>query len=260
MSVSDLDRYLFDLRGFIVIRSVLDGATLRRLNDFLDRQGLADLDDDDRTRRLGWLPDFGGPFLDLIDHPGILPYLVAFVDERVRLDHAYGIQMVPGSPGLGLHGFPDDRPRNCAWYRVRNGCISSGLTVVTFALTDAPASAGGFVCIAGSHKANFANPLLEQSTESHREWLTQVDLRAGDAVIFTEALTHGSHDWQGPGIRRALLYKYAPGQSAWLTHHWSPEELEPLTARQRALVGPPGVHHPDSGERRPIEFGPLSQA
>lgn len=256
MSVSDIERYLFDVNGFLVVRGVLSAEAVVRLNAALDQQGLDDLDEESRDTKLHWLPDLGGPFLDLIDHPRILPYLVEFVDERVRLDHSYGRHMVTGSPGLDLHGFPDDRPRNCAWYHVRNGCISAGLTVVSFALTDVSADDGGFVCVPGSHKANFPSPFLDTPADRQRPWLTHVELQAGDAVIFTEALTHGSLDWEGPGVRRALFYKYAPGQWAWLSHQWTSDELEPLTPRQRAIVGAPGVVYAHNlKEREPIEIG-----
>ena len=218
MDVSDKERYLFDLNGYLVVRDVLGGEEVARLNEVLDHQGLEELDEAGRESALEWLPNFGGPFLNLVDHPRILPYLIEFVDERVRLDHSYGIQMVAGSPGLDLHGFPDDRPRNCAWYHVRNGTISAGLTVVSFALTDVSAQDGGFVCVPGSHKANFPSPFLDSRPHQDDTWLRHVELNAGDVVIFTEALTHGSFDWKGPDVRRALFYKYAPGQWAWLSH------------------------------------------
>jgi hypothetical protein len=250
MSVSELERYLFDLNAFIVVPGELGPDEVARLNEGLDRQELDGLSDAERERKLEWLPAFGGPFLDLIDHPRILPYLIEFVDERVRLDHAYAIQMVEGTPGLELHGFVDDRPRNYAWYTVRNGSISSGLTVVSFALTSVSASDGGFVCIPGSHKANFPCPFLDESADRQHPWLTHAELRAGDAVIFTEALTHGSLAWTKAEPRRALFYKYAPGQSAWLSYQWSAEELAALTPRQRALVGAPGVYYAESREER----------
>ncbi len=34
--------------------------------------------------------------------------------------------------------------------------------------------------------------------------------QAGDALIFTEALTHGTLVWQGEHQRRSLIYKYSP--------------------------------------------------
>lgn len=193
---------------------MLDRRVVSGLNDMLDQLDLDRLDERARKARLEWPPDLGQPFRDLIDHQPILDYLTEFVDDRVRLDHCYGLQMMPGSPGLPLHGFPGNRPGNCAWYQVRNGSISGGLTVVSYARTDVPAGAGGFVCVPGSHKATFPSPYLDERADPGQPEMAHVELNTGDAVIFTEALTHGSLDWNGPGIRRALLYKYAPGHAA----------------------------------------------
>lgn len=250
MTVSDTDRYLFDLRGYLVVPDALDRRTVSQLNNLLDQLELARLDDEARKAKLDWPPELGQPFRDLIDHEPILDYLTEFVDDRVRLDHCYGLQMMPGSPGLPLHAYPEDRPGNCAWYQVRNGTISGGLTVVSYALTDVSRGAGGFVCIPGSHKANFPSPYLDGRADPGQAELAQVELNAGDAVIFTEALTHGSLDWKGPGIRRALFYKYAPGHAAWLSWRWPTEDLERLTPRQRAVVAPPGVLDGTTGESR----------
>jgi hypothetical protein len=251
MPVSDTDRYLFDLRGYLVVPGALDSRMVGQLNDLFDELGLDGLDDEARKAKLDWPPDLGQPFRDLIDHQPILDYLSEFVDDGVRLDHCYGLQMMQGTPGLPLHGSPEDRPSNCAWYEVRNGTISAGLTVVSYALTDVRADAGGFVCIPGSHKANFPSPYLDVRPDTQLPELTQVELKAGDAVVFTEALTHGSLEWQGPGVRRALFYKYAPGHAAWLAWPWPAEDLERLTPRQRALVAPPGVLNGTTGQSRP---------
>ncbi len=59
-----------------------------------------------------------------------------------RLDHAYGIVMREGTEGLQLHGgrTPYDPAQ---YYHYRNGKMDCGLTVVTWALSDAPPGAGG---------------------------------------------------------------------------------------------------------------------
>jgi len=73
-----------------------------------------------------------------------------------------------------------------------------------------------------------------------------VTLDAGDVVVFSEALTHGTLPWRGPHERRTLLYKYSPGNSAWSHVEWPPELLAACTARQRLLLQPPSVgrHQP----------------
>ena len=56
----------------------------------------------------------------------------------------------------------------------------------------------------------------------------EVPLAAGDLVVFTEALTHGTLPWQGRGDRRTLLYKYSPGSSTWAEdQRWPPAAARP---------------------------------
>jgi ectoine hydroxylase-related dioxygenase (phytanoyl-CoA dioxygenase family) len=75
-----------------------------------------------------------------------------------------------------------------------------------------------------------------------------VELAAGDVVVFTEALTHGTAPWRARHERRTLLYKYSPGSSSWGKDEALPAELAPmLTERQRLLFEPPYVAY-----RRPI--------
>ena len=119
---------------------------------------------------------------------------------NVRLDHAYGIVMSPGTSGLGLHGggTPFDPPQ---YYLVEGGRIRTGLVAAQWALVDHPPGAGGFVCIPGSHKAGFALPATFD-----RDLAIQVPLAAGDVVVFSEALTHGTLPWQSPrGAAHARL-------------------------------------------------------
>jgi ectoine hydroxylase-related dioxygenase (phytanoyl-CoA dioxygenase family) len=84
-------------------------------------------------------------------------------------------------------------------------------------LSDQRSGAGGFRCVPGSHKANFPQPpdLPETLVQE------QVDLRAGDLLFFTEALTHGTLPWTEDHERRSLLFKYTPGSLAWS----KPEEV-----------------------------------
>ena len=71
-------------------------------------------------------------------------------------------------------------------------------------LTDAPAGVGGFGCVPGSHKTNFSShsiPDAIRSFEQAAPYVEQVTSQAGDAILFTEALIHGTmpcgetHHW-----------------------------------------------------------------
>lgn len=244
-TVNDLDRYLFDVRGWLVLRGVLGAEEVAHYNALLDRLAPEAIDDPgERDEALGWLFDVHPDFAALMDHDRVLPYLVELVDDKVRLDGAYALVKRPGE-GVGLHARPRSPRDGTGWYHVHHGAITSGLTGVEWALTDMPAGSGGFRCVTGSHKANFELPFEE--LESHAE---AIPVRAGDVILFTEALTHGSM-WHGPGARRVLIYKYCPGTVAWRSDVWDDAARAHMTERQRRMTLPPFVYDADTGTKRP---------
>jgi ectoine hydroxylase-related dioxygenase (phytanoyl-CoA dioxygenase family) len=175
-----------------------------------------------------------------MDHPAVFGIVRELCGAHVRLDHAYGIVMAPGTVGLGLHGggTPFDPAQ---YYVVRGGAIHTGLIAVQWSLVDHPPGCGGFRCVPGSHKAGFEPPV------DIEDMAVDVPLAAGDVVVFTEALRHGTSPWRGPHERRTLLYKYSPGSSSWASQHTWPDELvAACTERQRLLLQPPSVayHRP----------------
>ena len=70
-------------------------------------------------------------------------------------------------------------------------------------------------------------------------------MKAGDAVIFTEALTHGTLPWTAAHERRLLRYLYSP-TSHLHTYNQEWENIE-LSDLERALVGPPSHPGADIG-------------
>ena len=158
----------------------------------------------DNTERQGPPSLWGEPFKRLIDHPKILPYLVDLLGPNVR-DHDYAIFMSGGEGRGGLHGGEDGGspggPEGDHWYKYRDGIMRNGLCVMTFNLADAPAGAGGFACIPGSHKSNFLREIPSEVRRFERpaHYVAQPALGAGDVLFFTEALVHGTMPWKaGP--------------------------------------------------------------
>jgi hypothetical protein len=238
--VNDEELYLFDVQGFLVIKGALSPGEVGVLNRLVDDRHLPEPGEDVQSQRFGGFLLWDQAFRALLDHPKILPYLRELLDPGVRLDHYYGIYMRQGTSGLTLHGggTPYDRPE---YFHYRNGKMYNGLTVVTWALSDVPLGQGGFACIPGSHKANYPCPPAIRRYEHNPGCVIQVPMQAGDALIFTEALTHGTHPWTAPFQRRSLLYKYAPGHMAWGAGYraWPAELSDLLTPAQRLLLEPP---------------------
>ena len=144
-------------------------------------------------------------FCDLLDHPLAIAVLEEFIGPYVRLDHAYGIAMRPGTSGLGLHG-PAEPFDSSQYYVHRMGVIRNGLVSLSWSLSDGLPGDGGFGCIPGSHRASTPLPPGAESL------VVEVPQSAGSLLVFTEALMHCTVPWQGASTRHALLYKYAPGQ------------------------------------------------
>jgi hypothetical protein len=233
-----LDRYTFDVRGYVLFERALDRRGVAKLRDAVDRQGLPPADETIGRQRFGHNGDlfaWDRAFADLIDHPIVLAVLTDLIGPYVRLDHAYGITMRPGTSGLGLHG-PAEPFDASQYYVHRMGAMRSGLLTLSWSLTDGAAGDGGFGCIPGSHRA--AEP-LPAGAES---LIVEVPQPAGSLLVFTEALMHCTVAWHGSETRWALLYKYSPGSTAWgATPAAPPGVVATLTKRQQRFFQPPSV-------------------
>ena len=158
--------FVFDLQGFLVIEDVLSPAAVRHFNKLIDARGIApgtaeELAADGSagskvrfgsngggTKNTGpGLLDWGQPFIDLLDHPTVVPLLSALmprsdglgtVGAGIRLDRLYGIHQDRVSSGIlptgtGLGGFHRDYEGT---YAVKNGVVQNSFIVAAWALSD----------------------------------------------------------------------------------------------------------------------------
>jgi hypothetical protein len=234
-------RYLFDLQGYVILEGVLAAGEVAELNRLIDAQSLPAPSLESREARFGGFLAWGRPFSELLDHTAVMPVLRALLGDGFRLDHYYGIHLREGTGPLPLHGgnTPYDPPE---YYHFRDGQMINGLTVVAWNLTDTGGAAGGFCCIPGSHKSNYPCPGAIRAAHIAAPCVVVPEAPAGSALLFTEALTHGTAPWTAPHQRRSLLYKYSPGQQSWSKTHLEPPPGAPLTPRQRLLFEPPYFH------------------
>jgi hypothetical protein len=235
------ERFLFDLEGYLVVRQVMGAAEVAALNAIAERKIPAP-PERPNYGRIFRASAWGLSYQALIDHPRIVPYLAELIGPRFRLDHDFCVFMSKGGRGQELHGGEsDENPDH--WYRYRDGVMRNGLTVVTFFLSPAKVGDGGFCCVPGSHKSHFVGGLPDD-VRSYRRWphyVVQPAVEAGDVVIFTEALIHGTAPWMADHERRVLLYKYSPGHSAWMGDYYDLDQYTALTEQQRRILAPPSV-------------------
>ncbi len=244
------EKFVFDLDGYIVIKNVLTPEDVPRLNAIADRE-FGQPYDETNFKRTSRVSRWDQACVDLFDHPKVVPYLLELLGPKFRADHDYCIFMKKGAQRGRLHGGDGHQVGRAGdhWYKYRDGVMRNGLTVCTYFLTHADEGDGGFGCIPGSHKSNFIKDLPSDVRDWERDthYVRQPAVEAGDALIFTEALVHGTAPWTAGHERRALLYKFSPGHSTWSNNYYTEDEFDGLTDQQKRVLAPPSIgQRPDT--------------
>ncbi len=272
MNDIELQQYLFDLQGYLVIENALGPAEVATLNRLIDEQNLTPPGKSPRfgsaptleasllSRRVtpdgrpnearatpvgaGFL-DWGQAFCDLLDHPAIMPVLRFRLGDAFRLDRIYGMYMRKGMGYGRLHAdygatAPDSGVGPGEYFAFRTNQIYEGFIVVAWALSDAGPGKGGFCCIPGSHKSNFMLPGQISENFEQAPQVVIPDMPAGSVILFSEALTHGTATWHAEHERRTLLYKYCVSHIAWTSRRVQRPTTVELTPRQQILLREPG--------------------
>lgn len=244
----EMQKYLFDLQGYLVVENVLNQDEINTLNNLIDQQNLPAPKESSRFGSAPEGPGFlqwGKPFCDLLDHPTVMSILQFRLGDCFRLDRLYGINMEKGMRRGRLHADygPMSRISKSVpgeYFHLPQHEITQGFTVVTWCLSDTGPDHGGFCCIPGSHKTNYRLPkeIHDAPHESSKVIIPYAP--AGSVVLFSEALTHGTAAWEGDHHRRALLYKYCVSTTAWKSDRVAEPTNTALTPRQKILFRPPG--------------------
>jgi ectoine hydroxylase-related dioxygenase (phytanoyl-CoA dioxygenase family) len=242
--MTELERYLFDLQGYIVIENALNSEQIAVLKQIINQQIINQNQPEASRHRFDCLLNWGKPFRDLIDNPPITPYLAELLGQDFRLDHDYIhiIRQGEGPVGSSLHGggTPYDP---CQYYEFKQGKMYNGLTAIAYELNDVNPSEGGFGCVPGSHKSNYSFPREWLNLEKPNNCVQTVSVKAGSAIIFTEALTHGTVPRKrncNPS-RTTIFYKYSPQNIAWARYYYNGNNFPDLTPQQRQILRIPGI-------------------
>ena len=265
--------FLFDLRGYVVLRGAVDADHRRDLNAALDAfpplaygQWHGNVQRFDNNGECGVelqnIVEAGKPFERLIDHPAWIDRLHRYCGEPgtyidgLFIDECFASVRRSGG-WFSLHSGGHEAITRTQ-YRFAAGKFSCGQVNILLALTDIGPGDGGTVVIPGSHKSNFPHPapatlIPDQPGAAPLDPAVEVHLRAGDALMFCDALCHGAARRSNPGERRVVIYRYGPSWGN--TRHgyrYSPELLGRLTPARRRILEPvpprlPGIVSPPHG-------------
>ena len=258
--------YLFDLHGYIVLKGGIAKRDLDEMNQWVDdrwsyvegrrRQG------NEQGEWIGHVETHtysaadgcnfqniveGGPvFRRLIDYPAWIGHCRRWINPVNGISIHENLLNVRGLGGyIGIH-CGGALPICYLTFRQENtGEWMVGQINVIGALQDIGPGDGATTLIPGSHKSAMRHPkLLEQTYRSddaagNQFGMKELYLEAGDVLMLTDAITHGSAARTNEGYRRITLYRYSPRYLRSRFHYVpSVELLESLSDEQRAIVQP----------------------
>ena len=269
--MTEEQRYLFDAFGYFVVPNALDEDVVAELRETLKGS----------TEQFEPVPQSEGPlhwgkaWRNLLDVPHISSILEEIIgnpqlragraarhpDEEplptFRIDHInVHTHVKKGYPGAVLHGGWKDTGGS-QFFRYHDGRFFNGLVVVAYELFDTHPNNGGFCCIPGTHKSNLPCPKhWRDLSKGVHECIEHVPASAGDAIIFTEALTHGTLPWTVDAPRQTLFYKFSPHGTTWSADFFDPEDFRKyndVDDLKLAILEPPNARYsgrPTRPERR----------
>lgn len=256
---SALDDFEFDRTGFLVLRDALSSPDLVALNGAFDRfptletgEWMGNAQRRDYNAHTGFelhnVFDCGDETFDrLIDHPSWIGYARRYAGEAgtyvagVTIDENIASTRRSGGHHP-VHSGGHDTPIR-THYLFQNGQFRCGQVNVIVALTDIGPGDGATMVVPATHKSNLAHPLagdyLAGDVMDVLPGATEVHLRAGDAVLFTDSLMHGGASRVNPGERRVVIIRYGPSWGgSRFGYTWSDALLDRLTPTRRRILRP----------------------
>jgi hypothetical protein len=259
--------YLFDLNGYIILKNAVQKQDLEEMNQWIDYhwdyvEGRHRNADRDSGNWIGHVETHtysgadgcnfqniieGGPvFRRLINYPAWINHCRRLINPTNSLSLHENLLNVRGKGGyIGIHG-GGAIPLCYLTFRQENtGEWMVGQIDVIGALQDVGPGDGATTIVRGSHKSAMKHPVLTQ--EGYRSdviagvqiGMEEIYLEAGDALMFTDALTHGSAARTNAGYRRTLLYRYSPGFLRTRFNYVPSQALmDGLNDEQRTIVQP----------------------
>lgn len=228
--IGELNRYLIDLKGYLVLRNALSKSEIDDLNRIIDEQLLPPPTTYNRfgtaplgSGFLGWHP----AFVALIDHANVFDILQFLLGPSFTLRAIYGIYE-ERFIGKRLNGELSSHSNF--------GTESNLACSIVWNVSDTGSGIGGLYCVEGSHHVRVDLPTSIRERPFASPHVVTPDAPAGSAVICTSRLIHGHSPWLGPHQRRSLVFEYTTARGD------DPAQVIDLpsfalTRRQQAILG-----------------------
>jgi hypothetical protein len=237
--MNDAERYVFDLYGYIHIPALLTPGETHSL--YAAAQALVQDAQNCRNRTAHWLvprfnldcwqsPEHGyfsladpetgqiviiddfwlypEAFDMLIGHERTMTYIRRIVQGPVSLNNSQMLVRAHGHTSGSHGGCPGGHGPKYR-YQVVNGEIDCMMVRMVYFLHDVPIEQGPMCFAPGSHRGVFPMPCPGVSLEEE-PGMIPVPVKAGDALLFTEACRHGGYTNRTDRTRLTLHVGYGP--------------------------------------------------
>lgn len=254
--------YLFDLHGCLILRDALTADQLARVNAWVDEQpqdlppgtwlGQVETHTYSGAEGVNYqnVREAGPVFEELLDNPAWIRHVRRWIENdynQIAIQEDF-LNVRRAGGFIGMHSGGHTSAPVLSFRHHQTGAWAVGQINILVALTDIGPGDGATMVIPGSHKSAIPHPDLTGRQQavyrSDRSvdgalMAEEVHLQAGEAVLFTDAICHGSSERVTDGERRVLIYRYSPHTIAPRYRYLpSPEFLERLTPERRAIVEP----------------------
>ncbi|MEE2659265.1 MAG: phytanoyl-CoA dioxygenase family protein [Candidatus Latescibacterota bacterium] len=235
--MNETEQYEFDRQGYLVLPDMLTPnqvTSLKSAVDELEEHAVARVDDPPR-KKSPWGaeyhadPDFGyhvqgeraegktiiiedfwnadAAFDVLVDHARTMEYIRALVMPRATINNSE-IRIRYKGNATAHHGGHRHGENQKYRYAVTAGRIDCMMVRMVYFIHDCSADQGAFTVVPGTHKTEFESP--HGNDPDSEPGTIPLEVKAGDAILFTEALRHGGRTNRTDQVRKTLHVGYGP--------------------------------------------------
>ena len=236
--LTDKEKFLFDLHGFILIKNAISQDNIQRMLEVCDQWHKLPESELPSPLKSYWdstvkstdartivNPHYGDEvFQDLALNPQIMRFVLALTLNSPQLRDIALTRNHQDSNDIPFHGGVVDFPgiprglhHPACTYQATDNAIFANFLNAAVPLVDVPEGTG-FVCIPGSHKTIFKRP-HDIGIYDDAPTVVNVCPKAGDILLFTESLVHGARKWTADYPRRTAFVRYSTSYASWSMGH-----------------------------------------
>jgi ectoine hydroxylase-related dioxygenase (phytanoyl-CoA dioxygenase family) len=240
MTISNNQKFEFDVQGYLHLRQALSQAEVAEYLSWAEQIQNADINalngdqpeqiKSQLNRPISRVIDADTRFARFLDHPVVEPFLVEFLGEGYRHIDNELYYTYPDYAGGRWHRGVQAHPTS----HVVEGRFICPMVKIFYCLTDVGPDQGEFVVIPGSHHSFFKIDLDRVDLPGQHIFN---DVKAGDIVIFSEALMHNGRPNPSQKTRKTIIVNFGRQDAGpWPGYTPKAETLAAVTPRQRAIL------------------------